>query len=393
MPRESLEARAINAVQRSGQTRFRVVERVVDYLLPRLLQKVGGKMQTINARAACSSILLALAFLMPVEVHAQQNFYQGKTITVVVGTVPGGLYDLWGRLFGRIMGKHIPGNPSMVVQNMPGGGSMVAANYLHGVAKPDGLTIGMFQTHMYLQQLVKRPEVKFDVRKFSWIGSQERGTMMLYTRADAPFKTIEETINAPEPPKCGATGLSDQTTLFTRLLEETIGARFTRVIGYKGGSEVDLAMERGEIVCRATRITVHFSREPFLSWDKRGFDRHLVQAGKKRDTRLPDIPTVFELMDKYKTSEVGRRFAQVLLAGDELGRPMVAPPGVPAERLKILRDAYAKSLKDPELLNEVSRARLDMEPITAQELETLYKELMDQPPAVVQLVKKLEENN
>jgi tripartite-type tricarboxylate transporter receptor subunit TctC len=350
-------------------------------------------MQLIIARIAGVSVLLALVFITPAGLQAQQNFYQGKTITIVVGTVPGGLYDLWGRLFGRIMGKHIPGNPSMVVQNMPGGGSMVAANYLYGVAKPDGLTVGMFQTHMYLQQMVKRPEVKFDVRKFGWLGSQERGTMMLYVRGDAPFKSIEEIINAPEPPKCGATGLSDQTTLFTRLLEETIGARFTRVIGYKGGSEVDLAMERGEIVCRATRITVHFSREPFLSWDKKGFDRHLVQAGKKRDKRLADIPTVFELMDQHKTTEVGRRFAQVLLAGDELGRPMVAPPGVPAERLKMLREAYAKALKDPELLNEVRRSRLDMEPITAQELETLYKDLMDQPPAVVELVRKLDQNN
>jgi tripartite-type tricarboxylate transporter receptor subunit TctC len=349
-------------------------------------------MQRTKASAAALFVFFGLNFGLLHGLHAQTNFYQGKTITVIVGTVPGGLYDLWGRLFGRVMGKHIPGNPTMVVQNMPGGGSMVAANYLFGVAKPDGLTIGMFQTHMYLQQLVKRPEVKFDVRKFTWLGSQEKGTMMLYIRGDAPFKSIDDIINAKEPPKCGGTGLSDQTTLFTRLLEETVGARFTRVLGYKGGSEVDLAMERGEIVCRATRITVHFSREPFLSWDKRGFDRHLVQAGKMRDPRLADTPTIFELMDRYRTTEVGRRFAQVLLAGDELGRPMVAPPGVPPERVKILREAYSKALRDPELLNEVNRSRLDMEPITGQELEALYKDLLDQPAAVVELVKKLEEN-
>jgi tripartite-type tricarboxylate transporter receptor subunit TctC len=269
---------------------------------------------------------------------------------------------------------------------------MVAANYLYGVAKPDGLTIGMFQTHMYLQQMVKLPEVKFDVLKFNWVGSQERGTMMLYIRGDSPYRSIDDIVKAKEPPKCGATGLSDQTTLFTRLLEETIGARFTRVLGYQGGSEVDLAMERGEIICRATRVTVHFSREPFLGWDKKGFDRHLVQAGQKRDPRLPDTPTIFELMDKYKTSDVGRRFARVVLAGDELGRPMVAPPGVPRERVEILRDAYNKALKDPELLDEVKKSRLDMEPITGQEIEAIYKELMNQPPAVVDLVKKLEAN-
>jgi tripartite-type tricarboxylate transporter receptor subunit TctC len=290
------------------------------------------------------------------------------------------------------MGKYIPGNPSMVVQNMPGGGSMIAANYLYGVAKPDGLTIGMFQTHMYLQQMVQRPEVKFDVRKFHWIGSQERGTMMLYVRSDAPYRSIEDVIKAKEPPKCGATGLSDQTTLFARLLEQTIGARFNLVMGYQGGSEVDLAMQRNEVVCRATRVTVHFSREPFLSWDKNGFDRHLVQAGEKRDARLPDTPTIFELMEKYKTADVGQRFARVLLAGDQLGRPMVAPPGVPPERVQVLRDAYSKSLSDPELLDEVKRSRLDMEPITGQEIEAIYKGLMDQPRAVVELVKKLEDN-
>jgi tripartite-type tricarboxylate transporter receptor subunit TctC len=347
-------------------------------------------MQYIKVVAA--AVLLSLMIGLPRGLQAQTNFYQGKTITIIVGTVPGGLYDRWGRLFGRIMGKYIPGNPSMVVQNMPGGGSMIAANYLYGIAKPDGLTIGMFQTHMYLQQMVQRPEVKFEVRKFNWLGSQERGTMMLYIRNDAPFKSIDDTIKSKEPPKCGATGLSDQTTLFTRLLEETIGARFTRVLGYQGGSEVDLAMERNEIVCRATRVTVHFSREPFLTWDKKGFDRHLVQAGKKRDARLPDTPTIFELMDKYKTPEVGRRFAQVLLAGDELGRPMVAPPGVPLERVKVLREAYSKALKDPELLDEVRKSRLDMEPISGQEIDDLYKDLMNQPPAVVELVKKLEQN-
>ena len=335
---------------------------------------------------------IALVGLSAAAAHAQSDFYRGKTITVVVGSAPGGLYDLWARLFARTMGKFIPGNPNMLVQNMPGAGSMVAANYLYGIAKPDGLTIGMFQTHLYLMQMVGHSEVKFDVRRFHWLGSQEKGQMMLYLRADTPFKSIEDVIKAKEPPKCGGSGTADQTALFTRLLEETLGAKFTRVLGYKGGTEVDLAMERGEVVCRATRITVHFSREPFLSWDKKGFDRHLVQAGGKRDARLPEVPTIFELMDQYKTPEVGRRFARVVLAGDELGRPMVAPPGVPGDRIRILRDAYAKSLKDADLMAEVSKSRLDMEPSSGEEIQTLYRELMDQPREVIDRVKKLDAN-
>jgi len=336
----------------------------------------------------------ALVFLFGVNAdsQAQANFYSGKTLTVVVGSAPGGLYDLWGRLLARTMGKYIAGNPTMLVQNMPGGGSIVAANYLYGIAKPDGLTIGMFQTHLYLEQLVGRPEVKFDVRRFNWLGSQEKGQMMLYIRADSPYKSIDDIIKAKEPPKCGGSGTADQSALLTRLLEETVGAKFVRVLGYKGGGEVDLAMERGEVICRATRITVHFSREPFLSWEKKGFDRHLIQAGKKRDARLPDVPTIYELMDKYKTSEVGRRLTQIFLAGDELGRPMVAPPGVVADRVKILREAYAKALKDPDLIAEVDRQRLDMEPSSGEEIQTLIKELMEQKGEVIERVKKLLEN-
>ncbi len=345
----------------------------------------------MKIKKSCYLILLALLFAMlgVSRAQGQTPFYQKKTINLVVGSAPGGLYDRWGRLFAQHMGKYIPGNPDFVVQNMPGGGSMVAANYLYGIAKPDGLTFGMFGTHMYLQQLVGIPEVKFDVRRFNWLGSQEKGQMMLYIRADSPYKSVDDVLTAKEPPKCGGSGATDQTALFTKLLEETIGAKFIRVLGYKSGGDVDLAMERGEVICRATRITVHFSREPFLSWEKKGFDRHLVQAGKTRDSRLSNVPTIYELMDKYKTSEIGRRLTQVILSGDELGRPMAAPPGVPPDRIKILREAYNKALKDPELISEVNRSRLDMEPSTGQEIEALIKEVMDQPTDVVNLVKKV----
>ena len=301
----------------------------------------------MNIRKNTLTVLLGLLVILFQfsQAPAQTPFYQNKTIQVVIGSAPGGLYDRWGRLFAQHLGKYIPGNPNLVAQNMPGGGSMIATNYLYGLAKPDGLTIGMFQTFMYLQQLVGVPEVKYDVRKFNWLGSQEKGQMMLYIRADSPYKSMDDILKAKEPPKCGGSGATDQTALLTRLLEETIGAKFIRVLGYPGGSEVDLAMERGEVVCRATRITVHFSREPFVTWDKKGFDRHLVQAGKKRDPRLTDVPTIYELMDRYKTPEAGRRLAQVILSGDELGRPMIAPPGVPADRVKILREAYNRGFE------------------------------------------------
>lgn len=335
------------------------------------------------------SILLFALLGTRAGLKAQASFYQGKTVHIVVGSTPGGLYDRWARLFGRYMGKYIPGTPDLIVQNMPGGGSMVAANYLYGVAKSDGLTVGMFQTYMYLQQLTVQREVKFDLRKFNWIGSQEKGTMMLYVRADSPYKSIEDIMKAKEPPKCGASGTTDQSNLMAKLLEETIGAKFQVVLGYPGGSEVDLAMERGEVICRTTRITVHLSREPFLTWDKKGYDRHLLQAGKERDPRIGDVPTLYELMDKYKTPQVSSRVAQVILAGEELGRPMVAPPGTPPDRVKILREAYARALKDPDLISEVKKSRIEIDPSTGEEVEGLVNEMMNQPPEVIERLKKL----
>jgi tripartite-type tricarboxylate transporter receptor subunit TctC len=363
--------------------------RVCSFLKP--INRVSDFGRSVKIKKITLTVLsgLLIILLQFSQAPAQAPFYEKKTIQVIIGSAPGGLYDRWGRLFAQYLGKYIPGNPNLVAQNMPGGGSMIATNYLYGLAKPDGLTIGTFQTFMYLQQLVGVPEVKYDVRKFNWLGSQERGQMMLYIRADSPYKSIEDIMKAKDPPKCGGSGATDQTALLTRLLEETIGVKFIRVLGYPGGSEVDLAMERGEVVCRATRITVHFSREPFVTWDKKGFDRHLVQAGKKRDPRLTDVPTIYELMDRYKTPEAGRRLAQVILSGDELGRPMIAPPGVPADRIKILREAYNKALKDPELIAEVTKSRLDMEPSTGEEIEAIVKEIMDQPPEIVPLVKKI----
>ena len=168
--------------------------------------------------------LLAI-LLQSAQAPGQTPFYQNKTIQVVIGSAPGGLYDRWGRLFAQHLGKYIPGNPNLVAQNMPGGGSMIATNYLYGLAKPDGLIIGMFQTFMYLQQLVGVPEVKYDLRKFNWLGSQEKGQMMLYIRSDSPYRTMEDILKAKEPPKCGGSGATDQTALLTRLLEETIAGR------------------------------------------------------------------------------------------------------------------------------------------------------------------------
>ncbi len=316
-------------------------------------------------------------------------FYQGKTIRIIVGFTPGGFYDRWARLLARYMPKYIPGNPEMIVQNMPGASSVIASNYVYNVAKPDGLTVGMPINSLYLDQLVGRQEVKFDVRKFEWIGTQEKYSTMLYMRADAPYKSVGDILKAKEPPKCGATGTASTGYIVPKLLEESVGAKFNIVLGYQGGSEIDVAVERGEVICRGQDIASHFGREPFETWHKKGFDRHLVQDPQKRDPRLPDTPTIWELMDEYKTPESSRRVAQVILTTNEFGRAMMATPGTPPERVKILREAYAKAMRDPDLIAEAKKGRMDMEPSPGEQLQALAKEVFDQPPEVIARVKKI----
>jgi tripartite-type tricarboxylate transporter receptor subunit TctC len=336
--------------------------------------------------SACLSFLVSIGTFA----HAQSDsFYNGKTVRIIVGFTPGGFYDRWARLLSRYMPKYIPGNPNFVVQNMPGASSVIAANYVYNLAKSDGLTVLVPINSLFLDQIAGRKEVKFDIRKFDWIGTQEKAPTMLYFRADSPFKTVADIIKAPEPPKCGSTGTASTGYLVAKLMDEAFKAKINTVTGYQGGSEIDVAVERGEIVCRGMDIPPHFGREPFDSWHKKGFDRHILQGGPKRDPRLADTPTLFELMDQYKTPEVMRGVTRLVLAGGEFGRPMVVGPGTPPDRVKILRDAYAKAMRDPGLIEEAKKGQMDMEYTSGEELQNLMKELMNQPREVMERVKKV----
>ncbi|OGQ17362.1 MAG: hypothetical protein A3C54_00230 [Deltaproteobacteria bacterium RIFCSPHIGHO2_02_FULL_60_17] len=339
-------------------------------------------------KKAFFAFLCLLSWSLPA--YGQAPFYQGKTIRVIVGTPPGNLYDQWARLIAAHLGKYIPGSPDIIVQNMPGAGHVVAANHLFSVAKPDGLTlIGSIIPSLYLNQLIGRKEIQFDWAKFSWIGSPARGASQMYMRADTPYKTIEDVRSAKEPPKCGATGVTGPDSYLPKLMQETVGARFSIVTGYPGGTDIDLGVERGEIHCRAFTIEAFFGREPYHTWRKKGLVRHLFQTGGKRDARLPDTPTVAELMDQYKTNDAGRRLATVLLAADAMGRPMLGPPGVPADRLKTLREAYARTMNDPGFQDEVKRRNYEFNPVNGEGLEATAREITGQPPEIIERLKKV----
>lgn len=348
----------------------------------------GLKVQAFKVFGLVS--VLTFELLNPLNLErasAQTPFYQGKTIRIVIGSSTGGGYDLWARVLARYYGKYIPGNPTIQVQNMPGAASIVATNYLYNVAKPDGLTLGALLPAIYFDQLVGRPEVKFDFAKIGWIGSPEQNDIIHYIRADSPYRTIDDIRKAKEPPRCGSSGTGTTGFYIPRLLDEVLGTKHTIVSGYAGGSEVDLAVERGEVHCWSPLVATFFGREPYISWQKKGFVRVLLQTNRKRDPRLAEVPTIYELMDQYKTPEAGKRLTRVILIAATLGRPIAVTPGIPPDRLKLLREAYLKTLKDPELIAETKRQRWDIEPLSGEEMEQLSREVMVQPKEVIERMK------
>ena len=343
-----------------------------------------------KARLLIAALVMGLFQTMAGQtVYAQEQFFKGKQIRIIVGLSAGGGYDRAARLIARHIGKYIPGNPDMVVQNMPGAGSVTAANYVWGVAKPDGLTLLAPHNNFYLSQLSGQKEVQFDLPKFQWVGSLENDDMMIFARADAPFKSMSEVVRQKMTPKCGSTGVGSSDYVMSKILEETIDAQIQHVTGYPGSSEIAIALERGEVQCMGLTISTYYGREPFLTWLKSKFVRFLAQSGRKRDARVGDAPTIYELMDEFKTPATKRRVAEAMLLGGEWARPLMAPPGTPADRVTVLRAAYEKVAKDPELITEAKKMRIDVTPVTGEKLQGMAKEVMVQPPEVIAQIKKL----
>jgi tripartite-type tricarboxylate transporter receptor subunit TctC len=212
---------------------------------------------------------------------------------------------------------------------------------------------------------------------------------MFYMRADTGIKTVGDIVKAKQPPSCGGSGTTSSDYIVARILELTLGGKINSVSGYQGGSDADLAVEKGEIVCRAHTLASHFGREPFNTWHKKGFDLHLLQSGRKRDARAPEAPTMYEILDEFKVPDTKRRVAQALLAGGEFGRPVLVTPGTPMERVRLLRESLRNVLKDPELLADAKKSRMDVDYTPGEELENLLKEVLGQPPEVIEQAKKI----
>ena len=333
--------------------------------------------------------VVALA-LVCADAHADSHdFFKGKSVRIIVGNSVGGAMDDWARFIALYFGKHIPGNPTVVVQNMPGAGTIIAANYVYNIAKPDGLTLGLVNPGVYIDQLLRATEVRFDWPKFSFLGSPERYDQVLFIRADGPYKTFEDIRKAAEPPRCATQARTTVSYFFPKLVEEGLGLKVNLVAGYGGGGEMNLAIEKGEAHCRSGTVSAYVSREPTRTWIKSGFVRALVQSGATRYPKLPETPTIYELLNSYKASDTAKRLTKVMLAAADLGRPFIAPPGTLAERIKILRGAFSKTMNDPELLAEAKKRGWDIDLLGGEDLEKIAKEIMIQPPEVIERVRKM----
>src|SRR3990172_9246813 len=361
----------------------------------RLLTKEPESMKkaVVYAMAALAVALCVRTLLGAVgtpDVWAQARpFYEGKTVNLIVFGAPGGGNDFLARLLTRHMPKHISGRPGFLVQNMPGAAGMIATNYLYTVAKPDGLTIGLIAPGLYQAQLIGRPEVQFDWAKLGWIGTDETSVLVIYIRADTGYKTVDDVRMPPDSLLCAESGVGSRNYAYIRLIEEVFGAKFKPVVGYKGSGEVNLAVERGGVVCRSTSVAALLTTEPLKRWLKTRFIQLLVQSGKKRHAAFPDVPTVWDLAEKYHLPEEDRQLMALALAAVDFGRPFVAPPGLPKDRLETLRDSFLKTMTDPDFLKEASKANLEIKPKSGAELERLAQAVIGISPKAATRLKRL----
>ena len=315
--------------------------------------------------------LLGALALLPLAAAAQPNF-AGKTITIIVGYKPGGGYDGTARMLARHLPKHIPGKPTVIVQNMPGGNSIIGANHMYNVAKPDGLTIGTFNRNLPIAQLTGVQGVKFDITKFAWIGSAANETTILAIRDDLPYKTFEELRKAKEPVVIGSTGPGANTYDFPLLLKDMLGLNFKIVSGYSSSADIMLAVERKEVDGRAGSYS---SIQPFID---RKLVRPIIRA-RSTDKRLQQLP----LDENFAPNPRAKAIMALRSAPEQIARPYVLPPGTPADIVKTMRDAFAATIADPATQAEAKKTQQDLEYTSGEEAAKILKEVLSQPKDIV----------
>ena len=319
--------------------------------------------------------IVAFVVLPPRADAAEVDAYKGKTVTLITSTGVGGTYDLVARLLARHMPRHIPGNPIMIVQNMPGGGNVLATNYMYNIAPKDGTAIATIHSAMPLHQVLDGQGVRYDADRFNWLGSTGAQNEVILVWHTVGVTTIQQATE--KEVILGGTGAGSGIVIIPTLMNSLLGTRFKIVTGYRTSEEVNLGLQRGEVQARAFGFGSITSQHP--DWLRERKVVFLAQAGARREKLLPDVPLLTELAK----NDEQRRIMQLVSSAPALGQPYIAPPGVPADRLAILRKAFGATLRDNAFLADAERIGFSVEPMSAAEAGRIVRETINAPAEVV----------
>jgi tripartite-type tricarboxylate transporter receptor subunit TctC len=328
------------------------------------------------------ALVLALVplFVHPLGRHARAepvaDFYRGRSVALVIGYSAGGGYDAYGRVLARHMGKHIPGNPAIIPQNMPGAGSLRAANYLYNVAPKDGTVIGHFSRGMAMEPLIGTSATQFDARKFTWLGSGTDEVSVCLTWHTSPVRTWSDMLTIPFT--VGGEGTGSDPDIFSTVMRNAFGVKLKLVSGYPGTAEVALAVERGEIDgrCGWSWSSLKLTKPDWIAGKRVNL---VTQLALKKSPELPDVPLIFD----FATTDRQRQILKMMLSRQSMARPFAAPPDLPAERKAALRNAFDQTMADAEFLAEARQRGLEVNPVGGPEIDKLVSELYQTPADIV----------
>ena len=309
--------------------------------------------------------------------QTEPPFFQGKTVDLIISTEAGIAFDVTARLVGRHIGRHIPGTPSIVARNMPGAGHIRAANYIYNQAPKDGTTIGTLLPVFVTSQVIDRSDaIQFDAAKFNWIGSSAWATSTTYVMASTGVASIEDA--KKRQVLMGGTGAGAYSTLFPVIMNNLLGTKFKVIAGYKGTAEMNIAMERGEVEGRAgvPLPSIKLERPEWLAQKKINI---IVQVGLERDPELQNVPLLID----FARDDEQRAIIKLFSSDAALGRPFIAPPGLPPDRVATLRNALAATMKDPAYLKEAKDIGAEVVPVTGEKLQAIVDEIVATPAAIV----------
>jgi tripartite-type tricarboxylate transporter receptor subunit TctC len=332
--------------------------------------------------AILAAFFLSLVLLAGTGISATDEFFKNKTVRIIVGFAPGGGFDIYSRAIARHMGKHVPGNPIFVVENMTGAGSLISANYVYKVAKPDGLTIGNFHGNQILNQVIGGQGIDFDARRFQWIGVPVKDNGACVVTKASGITSLEQWRASKTPVKLGGSAPGDTATTNAKILKEALGLPIQVVMGYKGTSDMRLAAESGELAGAC------FQWESIKTTWRKGLDSGdlvvVIQTNPKRHPELANVPNAIE---EAKSDEARQLIRAGLHDPAAMTRPYSLPPETPKERVQILRKAFLETFKDPSFVAEAKKSNLEVDPVSGEELEILIKGVFKLEPSLVAKLK------